>query len=136
MTGAGVGTIGAYTFAGQQRRVAGGSSQAAEESGNAGVLENGWLRKRARVVDMLIGFIIRIFDIAQSYFDLMQRCDVCDHTGVLIPRPPDDGGAAHARKSFSPIRTNVAKLEQRVLTADLAGGRRRWILRRQISQAL
>jgi hypothetical protein len=70
---------------------------------------------------MLIGFIIRIFDIAQSYFDLMQRCDVCTHTGVLIPRPPDEGGTAPVRKSFSPIRTSVAELEQRMLPADLAG---------------
>jgi hypothetical protein len=124
MTGAGLGTIGAYTFAGRQQRVADPSSQAAEESENAGVLEKGWLRKQARVFDMLIGFIIRIFDIAQSYFDLMQRCDVCTHTGVLIPRRPDDDGVAPAPKSLSPIRISVAEFEQQVLTADLAGVRR------------
>jgi hypothetical protein len=72
---------------------------------------------------MLIGFIIRIFDIARSYFDLMQSCDVCTHTGVLIPRPPEHGGAAHAPKSFSPIRASATEFEKKMLTADLVGVR-------------
>jgi hypothetical protein len=62
---------------------------------------------------MLLRSIECLFEVAQSHFDLMHRCDVCSHTGVLIPLRPDHGTTAQAPRHFVPIGASVAEFKQR-----------------------
>jgi hypothetical protein len=52
---------------------------------------------------MLKNFIESVFQLGQSYLDIIHRPDVCMHTGCLVPRRPDGDLPSQSCGSFSQI---------------------------------
>ena len=71
-------------------------------------------------LNMATCFFTRLFQRAQSHFDLMQFCDVCNHTGVLVPRRPDELGGAQAQKAVWSAET--APIEKRTIGQNSRSG--------------